>query len=191
MWKARNKTDLAIEVWEKLDCDSVGAAELEAIQTVVGDVYGPQAVDSPMRLARLLADEGAILRHAEIMELFIARESNRPYEAALQNILNISDLRSALTTIRELEKLRKRYAAANDRDGVRLVREAALHAKDLAAETAERTRVDAVMRRINAEIVEWLTVWLQTPDVFEDWVALRQRSPDFVEHFGDIRNEVK
>ena len=31
MYDARNKTDLIIEVWERLDCESVGRKEIEAI----------------------------------------------------------------------------------------------------------------------------------------------------------------
>lgn len=189
MWKARNKTDLAIEVWEKLDCESIGAREIEAIEIVVAEEYGQQAVDSPMRTARLLADEGAVLRHAEIMEIYLAREANRPYEAALRDVLDVRDLRSALTSIRRLDALRRRYLSANDREGIRLTREAGIHARELAAETAGRTRVDAVARHVNAEIAQWLTVWLQTPEIFEDWVSLRQRSADFVDYFGHVRHE--
>jgi hypothetical protein len=36
-----------------------------------------------------------------------------------------------------------------------------------------------------AEIAEWLNVWLLTPDAFETWVSLRQRSADFKARFGD------
>ena len=35
MWQAKNKRDLMIEVWEKLDCESVGSTEVEAIEEVV------------------------------------------------------------------------------------------------------------------------------------------------------------
>ena len=70
MWNSRNKTELIIEVWEKLDCESVGAAEIEAIETAVDEIFGKPAIDSPMKIARLLADEGAELRHSEIMELY-------------------------------------------------------------------------------------------------------------------------
>ena len=35
MWQSRTKIDLIIEVWEKLDCESVGAAEIEAIEEAV------------------------------------------------------------------------------------------------------------------------------------------------------------
>ena len=59
MWQSRTKNDLIIEVWEKLDCENVGAAEIEAIEVVVKEQYGEAAVDSPMIIARLLADEGA------------------------------------------------------------------------------------------------------------------------------------
>jgi hypothetical protein len=35
------------------------------------------------------------------------------------------------------------------------------------------------------EIVEWFTIWLQNPAIFENWVSLRQNSPDFQERFGE------
>ena len=186
MWLSRTKRDLIIEVWEKLDCENVGAAEIGAIEEVIRDQYGQQAVDSPMRIARLLADEGAELRHSEIMDLYVARVSNRPYEAAFRNVLDISDLRSALVSIRNLESLRRKYFHDKDKEGLRLVRETGIKGKSIAAETAERKRIDAVTRQINAEIAQWFTIWLQTPDVFDNWVDLRQRSREFIDKFGHI-----
>lgn len=189
MLASRNKTDLIIEVWEKLDCESVGAAEIEAIEEVVRDRYGQAAVDSPMRIARLLADEGAELRHSEIMELYIARVSNRPYEAAFRNVLDISGLHSALFSIRNLESLRQKYARDNDKEGSRIVRETALEGKRNAGETAERSQIDVVTRQTNAEIASWFTIWLQTPDVFDNWVDLRQRSREFMDKFGPFKTD--
>src|SRR4051812_15082591 len=136
MWKSKTKTDLAIEVWEKLDCEDVGAAEIEAIEVVINEQFGSQAVDSPMRIARLLADEGATLRHAEIMDLYLSRVSNRRHEPAFRDLLDITSLESALGAIRNLERLRRRYISENDREGLRLLREAAIAAKENAAETA-------------------------------------------------------
>ena len=66
--KARTKAELIIEVWEHLDCESVGAKELEAIQRAVRDRFGAGAVASPASIARTLADEGAVLRHPEVIE---------------------------------------------------------------------------------------------------------------------------
>ena len=100
MFESRNKIDLIIEVWEKLDCESVGKAEILAIETVVRDRFGDQAVDSPMITARLLADEGAELRHQEIMQLFLERAEDRPYDAVFRNILDVTNLAKADSSLR-------------------------------------------------------------------------------------------
>ncbi len=185
MWNARNKTDLMIEVWEKLDCESIGAAELEAIEVAVRAEYGDGAVESPMRIARLLADEGAELRHSEIMELYLARASDRPYDAALRNIIDTTDLRTTRTSLRNLENLRRKYKADTDKEGLRHVKEIAIAAKDLAAETAARENVTDEDRSLNAEIAQWFTIWLQTPEIFENWVDLRRGSAEFKAKFPE------
>lgn len=185
MWKSRTKNDLIIEVWEKLDCENVGAAEIEAIETVVEDVYGNAAVDSPMVVARLLADEGAELRHSEIMKLYVKRASHRPYDGAVRNIVKTDNFAATLATIRNLENLRLKYAGENDKQGLRVVRETAIRGKQTALEKTEKKGVDPAVRAANAEIAHWFTIWLQTPQVFEGWVALRQKSKEFVEKFGN------
>jgi len=187
MWQSRTKNDLIIEVWEKLDCENVGRVEIEAIEIVLAEEFGPQSLVSPMTIARLLADEGAELVHSEIMSLFVERESDRPYDAAFRNILNLSDLKGALSTIESLENLRRKFRAEGDKVGLRLVRENALRGKKAVNETANNPRSEALDKQIGIEISEWLSVWLQTPELFRDWVTLRQNSPDFIEKFGRIR----
>ncbi|MEP6787464.1 MAG: hypothetical protein ABJB40_03475 [Acidobacteriota bacterium] len=184
VWRARTKNDLIIEVWEKLDCENVGSSEIEAIEIVVAAQYGQSAVDSPMIIARLLADEGAQLRHSEIMKLYLERGAHRPYDAALRSVKRSDDLSTAAASIKNLENLRRKYKSENDKEGLRLVREAALRQKRAALEGAERNDHDAAARNINTEIVQWFTIWIQTPEVFEHWVELRRRSPEFIEKFG-------
>jgi hypothetical protein len=184
MWQSRTKNDLIIEVWEMLDCENVGAVEIEAVEAVVSAEYGPDAVDSPMVIARLLADEGAELRHSEIMDLYLRRVANAPHEAALRNALKLDDLSSTLSSIRRLHNLRAKYLLENDTVGLRRVREVAMDGKSFAAEKAEMPRVGTVTRLVNLEIAQWITIWLQTPDLFEGWVDLRRRSPDFTDKFG-------
>lgn len=188
MWKARTKQDLVIEVWEKLDCENVGRVEIEAIETAVSARFGQAAVDSPMVIARLLADEGAELRHAEVLALYVERALDRPYDAALRNILKLDDLRGTLHSIRQLENLRRKYAADNDRQGLRHLRDVAVEGKRSATARAAAA-ADDIERQICGEIAGWLTVWLQTPESFEEWVELRQRSRDFIDRFGKVRRE--
>ncbi|MEQ1605187.1 MAG: hypothetical protein ABL999_09995 [Pyrinomonadaceae bacterium] len=184
MWLSRNKTDLIIEVWEKLDCENIGAAEIEAIETVVADQYGKSAVDSPMVIARLLADEGAQLRHSEIMTLYLERASDRPYDAALRNILSTSSFAATERSLRELENLRRKYKNENDKEGLRLVRETVIQERKSVIKLAEKPNVAQDSRLLNEEISNWLRIWLETPEVFEHWVDIRKNSPEFINIFG-------
>lgn len=186
MWNSRTKIDLIIEVWEKLDCESVGAKELEAVEMVVREKFGASAVESPMIIARMLADEGAELRHAEIMELDVARRLESPYNPMFRNILKFSDFKQTLVSIRQLENLRRKFLSENDREGVRLVRETALKGKNRARMVAKNEKVEQKKREEKQEIVEWFTIWLQSPEIFENWISLRQNSPDFLKRFGKI-----
>ncbi|MGI8787342.1 MAG: hypothetical protein ACR2HG_06235 [Pyrinomonadaceae bacterium] len=183
MWSARTKTDLIIEVWEKLDCESIGAKEIEAIETVVGERFGASATESPMIIARLLADEGAELRHSEIMELDAARRTESPYDAMFRNILKFSDFKETLASLRRLENLRKKFVAENDREGLRLMREIALKGKHRAQMISKNQKVAPDKRAEKTEIAEWFTIWLQSPEVFENWIVLRQNSVDFKKRF--------
>src|SRR5688572_22670680 len=152
MWSSKTKTDLMIEVWEKLDCESVGAREIEAIELAVADKFGFGAVDSPMIVARLLADEGAHLRHAEILELDVTRRLESPYDAMFRNVLKFSDFKQTLNSIRRLENLRKKFESENDKDGLRLVRETAIKGKQRAQMISKNEKVDEKKRAEKAEI---------------------------------------
>jgi hypothetical protein len=174
MWTSRTKQDLIIEVWERLDCESVGADEIEAIEEAVRGQYGDSAVESPMRISRLLADEGAALRHAEIMRLWVERYADRPYDAEFRNLLKLDDLATALRSMRQVENLRRKFASSGDKEGVRLLREELLEAKARILEVSQDQRLDAAVQRLNAEIAEWLTIWLQSPELFENWIELRR-----------------
>jgi hypothetical protein len=186
MWQSRTKNDLIIEVWEKLDCESIGATEIEAIEGVVADVFGTAAVESPMVIARLLADEGAELRHSELMDLYVKRASTQTFEPAFADLGKISELNQAEDTLKTLADLRRKYMSANDSAGLRAVRQRAVAIKRTAADEALNEKLDAVSRQVHAEIAEWLTVWLQTPELFDNWLALRQSSADFKDRFGRV-----
>ena len=186
MWNARNKIDLIIEVWEKLDCENVGADEIKAIEIAVADVFGKSAVDPPMTIARLLADEGAELRHSEIMGLHVERAEDRPYDAPLRNILDTSELRSTLRSIRDMENLRRKFVSEGDEEGLRLLRKKAIAEKEEKLTFSKGSRGTEADRLKSAEIAEWLRLWVQSPEVFDNWITLRRKSKDFISKFGEI-----
>lgn len=186
MWTARTKEELAIEVWEKLDCESVGETEIEAIQAAVAGRFGDPSVDSPMKIARLLADEGAVLRHPEILRCYVRQNLPSTSNRELRDEIDMTSLTKALRSIMVLEKARVDRKLAGDLDGLRTLRELALEAKRNVNERINSPRTEAAVRELNIEITEWLSHWLQVPTLFESWVAIRIQSHGFIEKFGNL-----
>ena len=182
-WQARTKRELMIEVWEHLDCESVGAKELEAVREAVRERFGEGAVESPARTARVLADEGAELRHAEVLEMDARWRTQDPYEAAFRNVLKFSTFEEAAASIRRLDNLRKQFRRKGDKGGLRRVHETVLKGKQRAQMIARNQSVNERKRAEKAEMAEWFTVWLNQPEIFEDWLALRLASKDFRARF--------
>ena len=184
-WKARTKRDLMIEVWERLDCESVGAKELEAVTEAVRERFGEGAVESPAIVARVLADEGAELRHAEVLEMDARWRTADPYEPMFRNVLKFSTFEEAAGSIKRLDNLRKQFGRKGDREGLRRVQETVLKGKRRAEMIARNQAVNERKRAEKAEIAEWFTVWLNQPEIFADWLDLRRASKDFRERFGN------
>jgi hypothetical protein len=178
MSRAKTKPDLIIEKWEELDCESVGAKEIIAIEEAVRERFGARAVDSPMVTARLLADEGAELRHSEIMSLYLNRaEEVPPHDAALRNLFDLSDLERTERSLKNAETLRRKLQKENDEHGLRRLREEAIEAKSKAKKSSKDEPVQA-------EAAEWITLWLQSPELFENWVKMRRASKNFKAALG-------
>jgi len=180
-WRARTKRDLIIEVWEDLDCDSVGAQELQQIQKVVSESFGEGAWESPAAIARTLADEGAVLRHPEVLDFDTQWREQNLTTLLLPDELNFSDLVESSKSITRLDELRRRLEGEGDQVRLRRLRELALSIKRESQRLA-RSKIAGEKKRAEArEIAQWLTVWLQEPDMFEDWLSLRRRSPEFIQ----------
>jgi hypothetical protein len=180
-WRARTKHDLIIEVWEALDCESVGARELEQIQKVIRQKFGAGSSDSPASIARTLADEGAVLRHPEVLSLDTEWRERELSALVPPDELNFSGLAEASASIKKLETLRRKFEQNSEQEQLGRLREMTLKFKQDALGMARSKTVERQKRLEASEIVQWLTVWLQSPDIFEDWLSLRQRSPEFIQ----------
>jgi hypothetical protein len=182
-WNGRIKRDLIIEVWEDLDCESVGARELEQIQEVLREKFGEGAQESPASIARTLADEGAVLRHPEVFDYDTQWREQLISGAVSSESLSFSNLSEATESINKLESWRKEFAGAGNQAELRRLKEVALKTKQ-ELQLVARSRVVDSNRRLEAgEIVQWLTIWMLDPAIFEDWLGLRKRSAEFVEKF--------
>jgi hypothetical protein len=190
MWKSKTKDDLIIEVWEALDCESVGASEILAIEKEVQSVFGENSLDLPMRVARKLADEGAVLRHSEILEIDSRKRADTPLEVFLDSLFVNQNLGTTLTSLRQLEAARTRIGA-DDKSVVKKLRDCAIKAKDYAQKLSFDEKQVAQMRLEADESAEWIKLWLDSPAVFENWISLRLNSEEFKRLFPSREEETE
>jgi hypothetical protein len=188
--KARTKRELIITAWDDLGRSMVGASELRKIQSAIREQFGAGAIESPAAIARALADEGAELRHPEVIEFDARwREAEIKRNAGRFPRLNIVPgskplrLRQAEAFIKRLERVRARSEQTGDKAAGQRARDAAVKAREVAESMAKDRTLDQAIRIEQGEIAEWLAVWLQTPKLFWEWLELRRRSADFREKF--------
>jgi hypothetical protein len=170
-----------IEVWEALDCESVGRGELEQIQRVLIERFGEGATESPAAIARTLADEGAALRHPEVFECDSVWRKRTLAHPNLGTELSFSSLSEAVTSFEKLET--KRRVLGNDGKELGRLRSLATKARQERLLAARSRVLSAEQREEAREISEWLAVWLRSPQMFPDWLDLRMRSAEFKRKF--------
>lgn len=184
-----------VKLWLELGRPTVDAQFLENVQRQLAKSSEDPAI-SPAEIARLLADEGAELRHPEIIEADVRwREplvnSRMEKFAAIEPLssgarVNIQD---AGVLISKMEKLRQEFARDDDESGLYELRTLAADARQRAEAMGKNRKVDETVRGEQSEIAEWLKVWLQTPTLFENWLELRRRSEEFRRKFPVLNHQ--
>jgi hypothetical protein len=141
----------------------------------------------------VLADEGAELRHPEVIE-FDARWRQKKIDRESKKLGGLEAfavekplrLQQAEEFILKLEALRKEIELAGNRADAQSALKLALAARQCADSIARDPAHSPAIRNEQAEIAEWIAVWLQTPSLFGEWLELRRRSADFREKFSEV-----
>lgn len=177
-----NTRKLIVQHWLDAGRPAVGQKFLEALQQQFGEPNGM----SPASMARLLADEGAELRHPEIIEFDAqwraAQFTDRAgrFAEVAQFLAGASlNLEQSEIFITKLENLRKQFEDEGEVSTLSELRSVAVEARQRAQIIARNHALDGAVRLEQSEVAEWLKVWLQTPGLFADWLDLRKRSDDF------------
>ena len=182
-WQARTRDELIIEVWEALDCESVGARELLAIQDALRETLGRGAVVSPAAIARVVVEEGAVLRHPEVLNCDTKWRALSLAAPVAPQQFDFSSLQAAAASLRKIDELRKEAEAENKKQNLQHLRVLAMQASQDARLLARSKILAEPDRAVAKEIAEWIRIWLQQPDLFEDWLSLRQLSADYQRKF--------
>ena len=156
----RTRELLIIDAWKPLDKEVVGAAELESIRETIVERFGADA--SPASIARALADHGVPLGHPEILQADVRwREGNlffTPEDLTLETLEDATALMDKLESLEPGEQLYQQVRQL-------------------------KSELELVPTWLGQEVAQWLTIWLQTPEIFGEWLELRRSTAEFRERF--------
>jgi hypothetical protein len=192
----RNSTkscsEIIVSVWRASGSPAVGASELAQIQNALAEVLRPDELPSPARIARELAQSGASLQHPEIIESdarwresqiasqIHAFQSLRPLQTGVALQFN-----QAAALLAELEELRGQFVSAGNEGALADLKTLAIEARQAARNRAKDASLSAADSEVQAEISEWFRVWLETPNLFDQWLELRRSSAAFKAKFSN------
>ena len=165
------KKQVIIELWKETGKQTAGAPELELLQQGLSARFG--VPESPASIARTLADHGVTLRHPEILEADQRWRHARMTVLFSPDELNIGTIEAATALIQKIERLRLEFGG--DEGLIESLRQSVRRMKG----ELELMREQPLAR----ELAQWLTVWLQNPQIFEEWLALRRSTAEFRERF--------
>ena len=177
-----SKKQIVLEYCRANALERIGAKEIRALENELRSRLGSNLRTSPSYIAGVLREAG---KKVEYQDRFSAPSLEEPYASRLRDLLQFHDLESAEASLRKLDEVYREYREAADRTGTGLVRSLLQKGKLRAASLAANPRVSPEKRTEKKEIATWFRIWLETPDLFFDWLELRKASEEFRQLFGE------
>ncbi len=172
---------------------------LEVAREIGAQQYTPAEIDQLRR--RLIAEHGEdgktgndyiadVLKNAGIkVVLTLQEEAEEQYEEEFEDLLHFKTLEDAEVSIMRLDELMRKFQAHGEHSAVERVLNVARLGKRRAEMIARNPKVEAPKRAEKVEIASWFRIWLETPDVFFDWLDVRKQSPEFRAQFPQAEPE--
>lgn len=193
--KVEDQQNAVLQLWREIGGPAVDTRVLRQIHERMVARFGDAAAASPALIARIIADAGGELRHPDVIELDAEwrqsqAERHTTQFSGLETLTSGEplDLHFAEKVLVRLEQLRLQYEGNADQETLAHLRTLAVEARNQAQLIAKHTADDS-LRAEQTEVAEWLKVWLQTPNLFGDWLELRKRSENFRSRFGLVNHK--
>jgi hypothetical protein len=171
---ANAREQLILEVWGETGLETAGAPELELIQQALLEKFGAQGRESPASIARMLADNGVRLKHPEVLDADVRWREREMFAPFSNEELNFTTIEAALAWIEKVTALPPEDAG---------LRRFVVQIKTELEALAGSKKISLREREVAGEVAHWLTVWLQNPSIFGDWLSLRRQSAEYRERF--------
>lgn len=177
------KKEMVLEIYDREAMGEITALEIEIINQGLIDEYGDGGAMAPAEIARILHDEDLPVRFDQIFRMDSAADK---YVDLFGRLNKFGSLAEAEQTLRQIDVLQRDFSRQGDKIGERYARQAALRIKKQTAALSQSPKLNERVRAEMGEIAQWMTIWLQTPDIFDQWLELRKAAVEFKNKFGDM-----
>jgi hypothetical protein len=172
---------------------------LETAREIAASKWTPAEIDQLRR--RLVAEHGEtgktgsdyiadVLKSAGWKVVLTQREeAEEEYEEEFEDLLHFKTLEDAEVSLTRLDELMRQFQAHGEPAAVERVLDVARLGKRRAEMIARNRKVEAQKRAEKEEIAGWFRIWLETPDVFFDWLDVRKQSPEYQKKFPSTEEE--
>jgi hypothetical protein len=179
-----SKKQIVLEYCRAKALERIGPEEIRALENELRARLGSNLRTSPSYIARVLREAG---KDVEYYDRFATPSMEEPYASRLHGLLQFHDFASAEASLRKLDEVYREYRMASDRIGTTLVRSLLQKGKLRAESLAANPRVSPDKRAEKREIATWFRIWLETPELFFDWLELRKASEEFRRLFTEMK----
>lgn len=181
--KPLTRSEVVVEAWKRLNSDSLGAQELEQIQKMLATKFGDSGVESPVSIARTLAEFGVPLRHPEVLDYDILWRDANSFESLSCGPIDFSTIEASVASLKALNSLWDRLTVQNDSKGLARLQRVVSDIREQLRLLSRSKRVSGERKKVAIEAESWLRIFLQNPQIFQDWLELRLNSVEFQRAF--------
>jgi hypothetical protein len=176
--KDPTKKELILEIARELAVPRFTPAEVEQIRRQLMARLGAGGKTSADYIAGVLETAGMRIVWST------KADTEGQYEEEFQDLLHFANLEDAEVCIMRLDELYRKFKEEDERAAVERTLEVARMGRRRAEMIARNHKVEPEKRAEKEEIMQWFKVWLETPDLFFDWLEARKASPEFQRRFA-------
>jgi hypothetical protein len=180
----KTKKALILQTAREMGAQSFTLAEIDQLRRKLMAEHGEEGKTGTDYIADVLKDAGMKV------SLSLQEEAEEQYEEEFDDLLHFKTLEDAEVSLMRLDELMRKFQSQGERAAVERVLNIARLGKRRAEMIARNPKVEGHKRAEKTEIAEWFRIWLETPDIFFDWLDVRKQSPEFQSKFPPQEEEV-
>src|SRR6266481_2818218 len=179
----KSKKDLILDTAREIGASKWTLAEIDQLRRRLQAENGEAGKTSSDYIADVLKSAGWKVL------LTLQEEAEEQYEEEFEDLLHFKTLEDAEVSIMRLDELMRKFQAKGEHAAAGRVLDVGRLGKRRAEMIARNHKVEPQKRAEKEEIAGWFRIWLETPDVFFDWLDVRKQSPEFKTKFPQLESE--